>query len=151
MFLRYVLFSMSVITGLVILKINIFPYLLWQFGTVGDTGAVLYEMLCLALGGLALIVYLAFGHCGRYKYRLRADLHFLASLLLQWPFIIPGWSDMRPHAPATWMYSFIEGWCSLLAEPIRLLLFTYPWTDILAVFLSLLLIFVGRRAKFSLP
>ncbi|WP_205628877.1 hypothetical protein, partial [Acinetobacter baumannii] len=67
-------------------------------------------------------------------------------LILQAPFFLHGWLKMQEIVPReyTFLYSFAEGWCSLLAEPIRLLFFVYPWTDVIAVLASLALVLLGR-------
>ncbi|WP_047152613.1 hypothetical protein [Aneurinibacillus tyrosinisolvens] len=149
MLFRYGLVSVLTIAGLVWLKIWLFPYLLWRTLSASDAGAIVYEMLILILGALTFIVYVALGHLGKYHFYLSRGQHLLATLLIQAPFFLHGWLKIQHIDPkkVTALYQFAEGWCSLLAEPIRLLFFVYPWTDIIAVFLSFFLVLVGRAIE----
>lgn len=146
---RYSMLCISVVSILVICKVWFFPYVLHRALAVSDLGALLYEMSILILGSTALIVYVLLGHIGKYYFRLGRRRQLSVALLLQFPFFLHGGLKMASVSPRTVtpLYEFAEGWCSLIAEPIRLLFFVYPWTDITAVILGMLLIWVGRGLR----
>lgn len=147
--LRYGGLCSSVIAILVVCKVWIFPYMLHRMLAIGDLGALLYEMGILVLGSTALIMYVLLGHIGKYHFRLGRRHQLACVLMLQLPFFLHGWLKMMSVSPhmMTPLYEFAEGWCSLIAEPIRLLFFVYPWTDVIAVTLSLLLVWIGRGLR----
>ncbi|MFT9847581.1 hypothetical protein [Aneurinibacillus sp. REN35] len=146
MLLRYGVLSLIAVAVLVIVKIWLFPYLLHRLFPESDTGALVYEMLVLSLGGVTLVLYMFLGHYGKYRAYLSRRAQMGVVLFLQAPFFLHGWLKMQEIAPQkyTLLYSFAEGWCSLLAEPIRLLFFVYPWTDAIAVLASFTLVLLGR-------
>lgn len=146
---RYGVLCSSASSILVICKVWFFPYVLHRTLAIGDLGALLYEMGILILGSAALIMYVLLGHIGKYRFRLGRRRQLSVALLLQTPFFLHGWLKMASVNPRTItpLYEFAEGWCSLIAEPIRLLFFVYPWTDIIAVTLSLLLVWIGRGLR----
>lgn len=117
MLLRYGIFSLLVVAVFVMAKLWLFPYLLYRVFPGSDTGAVLYEMLVLALGACTLVLYMFLGHYGKYRAGLSRGRQMAVILILQAPFFLHGWLKMQEIVPReyTFLYSFAEGGapCSL--------------------------------------
>lgn len=147
--LNYLVLSIAVITAMVLIKLWVVPFTLWHLFPQTDLVSRLYEVLIMAFGGVTLLLFIIQGYVGKHFFQLSRSSHLLLHFTIQLPFGLHAYIQEVSENPEMigWTHSFAEGWCGLIAEPTRLMLLVYPWTDIFAIVASFVFLAIGRTIE----
>ncbi len=147
--LYYLVLSIGSISAMVLIKLWVVPFTLWHLFPQTDLVSRLYEVLIMAFGGVTFLLFIIQGYAGKHFFQLSRSSHLLLHFTIQLPFGLHAYiQEITGDAEMIgWIDTFAEGWCGLIAEPTRLMLLVYPWTDIFAIVASFVFLVIGRTIE----
>lgn len=130
--------SLFIIMSLILLKSIIIPAVLFFLLPISDFRSTLFELFILIIGVLACFVFLRIGYLARnhYKINVRSIIFILHLWFL--PLIIT-----RVFGPIDWLRLWTDLYMDLIAEPYRLLTFTYQNSHVVGYLLPFVFMSLG--------
>lgn len=142
----YLCLTIGLLSILVFAKLWLIPFFIWNIFPQNDLMSKIYEVLIIAFGGIAFLLFIILGYIGKRLFQFSRGIHLALHFMAHLPFAARALSA-EPEAASSMLDVFVQGWSGLLAEPARLVFMEYDKIDALSIVASFLFIAIGRKIE----